>query len=380
MSSSRGVIRALTAASLVTGGLLVAGCDGPSRAAANAPAAAQPPTVQVIEAIGRALPETASYTGRLAAVQHVDLRPRVGGHIAAVRFREGSIVERGQVLFELDARPFQAAVARAQAQLAQAVARRTLAQRTAARARTLRADDVIAQAELDVAAADEADREAAVAAARALVRAATIDLGDTKVRAPITGRAGEALVTAGNLVSGGVPSAPPLTTIVSVDPLHIELDVDEATFRRLQAKRDTPTPVQVVLADEPAPRTATVDFLGNHVDPNTGTARVRAVIANRDGQLAPGLFARVRIETGAPRDAVLVRDEVIGTSAQGRYVLVVNGAGVVEPRPVQLGESVDGLRVIRTGLAVGERVILKGMARPGMKVTPSVVSTTGGAP
>jgi gold/copper resistance efflux system membrane fusion protein len=380
MRSRKGMIGAVTAASLLSGGLLFVTLDEESQAVAKAqPAAAPAPTVQVIEAISRSLPETASYTGRLAAVEQVDLRPRIGGYIAAVRFREGSIVKRGQTLFEIDARPFEAAASRAKAQLLQAEARRTLAQRKATRARTLRADDVISQAELDAAAAEEADSAAAVEAARALLRAATIDLGDTRVRSPIDGRVGEALVTVGNLVSGGVAAASPLTTIVSVDPLHIEFDIDEPTFRRLSTKRGTPTPVQIVLGDDAVARTATLDFLGNHVDPKTGTARARAVIASRDGELTPGLFARVRIDTGAPRDVVLVRDEVIGTSARGRFVLVVNRDGVVEPRPVQLGETVDGLRAIRSGIAAGERVILKGMARPGMKVTPNVVPMTGGA-
>jgi gold/copper resistance efflux system membrane fusion protein len=362
--------------SLLTGGLLVFSFDHESHAVAQTPPAAAPaPTVQVIEAISRSLPETATYTGRLAAVEQVELRPRVGGYLAAVRFREGSMVKRGQTLFEIDARPYEAAVSRAKAQLLQAQARRTLAQSKAARARTLRADDVISQAELDAAAAEEADSAGSVEAARALLRAATIDLTDTRVRAPIDGRIGEALVTVGNLVSGGIGAASPLTTIVSIDPLHIEFDVDEATYRRLSANRGAGTPVQITLGDETTPRAATLDFLGNHVDPKTGTARARAVIANADGALTPGLFVRVRVETGAPRDVVLVRDEVIGTSAQGRFVLVVNQAGVVEPRPVQLGENVDGLRVIR-GISAGERVLFKGMARPGMKVTPNVVPMT----
>jgi gold/copper resistance efflux system membrane fusion protein len=379
MGTRRGVIGALAGASLLTGGLLLVSFDGePSAGAQTPPAAAPAPTVQVIEAISRSLPETATYTGRLAAVERVELRPRVGGYIAAVRFREGGMVKRGQTLFEIDARPYEAAVSRAKAQVLQARARRTLAQRKATRARALRADDVISQAELDAAAAEEADSAASVEAARALLRAAMIDLTDTRVRAPIDGRIGEALVTVGNLVNGGIGAASPLTTIVSVDPLHIEFDVDEGTFRRLSADRGAATAVQITLGDESTPRAATLNFLGNHVDPKSGTARARAVIANGDGQLTPGLFARVRVETGAPRDVVLVRDEVIGTSAQGRFVLVVNNEGIVEPRPVQLGESIDGLRVIR-GVSTGERVLLKGMARPGMKVTSNVVPMTGGA-
>lgn len=380
MSPRKGVVGAAIAASLVAGGLLFVHTGGQPQAVAN-PRAAAPtaPTVQVIEAIGRSVAETASYTGRLAAVEHVELRPRVGGYITAVRFREGSTVRRGDVLFELDPRPHQAAVARAKAQLLQAEARRTLAEREAARARTLRAQDVISQAELDGASAEEADAAAAVAAAHALLRSARIDLADTRVRAPIAGRIGEALVTTGNLVSGGPIAATLLTTIVSIDPLHVEFDMDEATFRRVTADRAASPSLQVVIGDDAEARPATLDFVANRVDPTTGTARARAVIANADGRLAPGLFARVRIETGSPRDVVLIRNEAIGTSAQGRHVLVVTPDGVVEARPVELGESVDGLRVIRSGVSAGERVILKGMARPGMTVTPKLVPMTGGA-
>lgn len=211
-------------------------------------------------------------------------------------------------------------------------------------------------------------------AARARLRTATIDLADTRVRSPIDGRIGEANVTVGNLGSAG---GPPLATIVSIDKLHVEFDIDEATFRRLD--RDASPAVQVTIGDDDT-RTATLDFLGNRVDPGTGTARARAVLPNPDGKLTPGLFVRVRIVTGAPRDIVLVRDEVIATGAQGRFVLVVNAEGIVEPRPVQLGETLDKLRVVETGLKPGERVILKGMARPGMKVTPNVVPMTGGPP
>lgn len=381
MSSKIGIAGAIAAASLLAGGLLFVTFDDEPHAVAQTPAAAAPaPMVQVIEAAGRSLPETATYSGRLTAIEHVDLRARVGGYVKAARFREGSLVKRGTVLFEIDDRPLAAALARAKAQLSQAQARRILAERTATRARTLRSDDVISQAELDTASADEADSAAAVEAARAWVRTASIDLADTRVRAPIDGRVGEALVTTGNLVSGGTAGATLLTTLVSVDPLHVELDIDEPTFRRLRAARTVTPSVVVTIGDDHDGRPATLDFVANRVDPATGTARIRAILSNTDGQLTPGLFARVRIDTGAPRPVVLIRDEAIGTSAQGRYVLVVTSAGLVEARPVELGASVDGLRVIRSGLSAGARVLLKGMARPGMTVTPKVVPMTVGAP
>jgi gold/copper resistance efflux system membrane fusion protein len=353
---------------------------GDDHSAAPAPARAPaPPTVQVVEAIERTLPETKQLTGRLAAVEHVELRPRVGGYIAAVRFREGALVKRGDVLFELDARPYATAVARAKAQLRQAQARRTLAEKRAARARMLRAGDAISQAELETAEAEHADSAAAVEAARAWLRTTLIDLADTRVRAPIDGRAGEAHVTSGNLVSGGTANASLLTTIVSIDPLHVELDVDESTVRRIAAAGWPGSAARVQLPDEATPRDAKLDFLGNEIDAATGTARARAVLPNPDGSLRPGLFARVRLELGEPRPVVLVRDEAIGTSAQGRHVLVVKPDGVVELRRVELGEVIDGLRVIARGLGAGERVIVKGMARPGMTVTAQLVAEAGGA-
>ena len=380
MSSKMRFAGAAVAASLLAGGLLFVTLDDEPEAVARPAAASPAPTVPVIEAAGRTLPETATYTGRLTAIEHVDLRARVGGYIKAVRFREGGLVKRGDVLFEIDDRPFGAALARAKAQLSQAHARRSLADRKATRARTLRADDVISPAELETAISEQAESTAAVEAARAWVRTASIDLGDSRVRAPIDGRIGEALVTKGNLVSGGTAAATLLATIVSVDPLHVEVDVDEATFRRLRSTVASKPSVVVMIGDDPDGRAATLDFVGNRVDPATGTARIRAILPNKNGDLTPGLFARVRIDTGAPRPVVLIRDEAIGTSAQGRYVLAVTSAGIVEARPVELGEIVDGLRVIRSGLSAGDNVILKGMARPGMTVTPEVVPMTGGAP
>jgi gold/copper resistance efflux system membrane fusion protein len=366
---------------MVTGWLAVAGQDRPA-APSRPPARAPAPEVEVVTVSERVLPEVKQFTGRLSAVEHVELRPRVGGYVAAVRFAEGSLVRRGQLLFELDARPFAAAHARARAQLAQAEERRALAARKAARARALRDQDVISLAELEAATAEDADAVAAVHAAEAWLRAATIDLSDTRVRSPIDGRVGEAFVTTGNLVSGGSSAATLLTTIVSVDPIRVEFDVDEATFQRLAASRvdgQGEAPVTVVLADESGSgHAARVDYLANRVDPATGTARARAVLANQDGRLTPGQFARVRLEVGAPRPVAIVPAAVIGTSAQGRHVLVVTAAGVVEARGIEVGEVADGMQVVRRGLAAGEQVIVKGMARPGMTVTPVLASNQGG--
>jgi gold/copper resistance efflux system membrane fusion protein len=383
MSGKHVVARLVAAALFILGWLFFVPRGGGVReAAASGPAAVPAPEVQAAEVVTRELPDTAEFTGTLAAVHNVELRPRVGGYIAAVRFAEGGLVEKGQVLFALDARPFEAALEQAQAQLRQAQERRALAVRRAERGERLRAEGIMSQADFDTLAAERADSSAAVEAARAAARTARINLEDTRVRAPISGRAGQALVTEGNLVSGGSAGATLLTTIVSVDPLHVTFDVDEPTYLRVATAearqadgRVAGVPVHVALAgDEGFTREARLDFLGNRVDPTSGTARARALLSNPDGRLAPGLFARVRLQTGAARPTVLVSDVAVGTDQQGRYVLVVKPDQSVEQRRVELGAGVDGLRVVRRGLAAGERVVLKGFARPGMTVNPKPVA------
>jgi gold/copper resistance efflux system membrane fusion protein len=385
MSRKHVVARLVVAALFILGWLFFVPRGGGVReAAARGPAAAPAPEVQVAEVVTRELPETAEFTGTLAAVHDVELRPRVGGYIAAVRFAEGSLVEKGQVLFELDARPFEAALEQARAQLRQAQERRALAVLKAERGARLRAEGIISQADFDTLAAERADSSAAVEAAQAAARAARISLEDTRVRAPISGRVGQALVTEGNLVSGGSADATLLTTLVSVDPLHVTFDVDEPTYLRVATAgpagrqadgRVAGVPVHVALAGEEGfTREARLDFLGNRVDPASGTARARALMPNPEGRLAPGLFARVRLETGAARPTVLVSDVAVATDQQGRFVLVVKPDQTVEQRRVELGAGVDGLRVVRRGLAAGERVVLKGFARPGMTVNPKPVA------
>ena len=296
-------------------------------------------------------------------------------------------MKAGQVLFQLDARTFEAALARAKADLGQAEERLTLAESRYARGEKLLADKVISHSDFDVLKADRAEGRARVESARAAVRTAEIDLHDTRVRAPISGRVGQALVTAGNLVSGGTGNATLLTTIVSVDPFHVYFDVDEATYLRFanagpqgrQADgRVHPVPVRVaLLGEEGFPWEARLDFLSNRVDSSSGTARARAVLSNPGGKLTAGLFARVRLETGPSRQTVLIDEQAVGTDQQGRYVLVVKPDASLEQRRVELGASEGGLRTVRKGLAPGERIVLKGLARPGAKVTPKLVAMAG---
>ena len=378
-------LRPPVALGAVLGLLAISGAGGvtlwSARVHAKAPAGAAPPapTVKVVEAVQRALPETAEYNGRLTAVETVELRARVGGYLAAIRFQEGGLVQQGQVLFELEAGPFEAAAERAEAQLRQAEERRALARRRAARGEKLLPKGAIAQEEYDRLASEHAESEAVVASARAVLRAARIELSDTKVRAPISGRIGNALVTRGNLVTAG---ATRLATLVSADPMHVYFDIDEPTSLRLAraAPGRTPAgqagaPVSILIGDEGAPRSARLDFLGNRLDPTTGTIRARAVLPNRDGVLSDGLFARVRLQTEAPVPRVLVPDPAVRTDSQGRYVLVVKADRTLEPRRVRLGGTVEGLRMVREGLSAGERVVIHGQARPGTVVNPELVAS-----
>lgn len=358
--------------------------DGSSGAGTGGSGPAAPaPKVIVSEVVTRPLVDTVDFTGTLAGVESVELRPRIGGYIEAVDFPEGGVVKRGQILFQIDSRQFQAALERAQADLRQAEERHAFARLKFERATKLMAESAIAQSDFDALASENAETQAQVDAARAAVRSAELDLEYTRVRSPIDGRTGHALVTKGNLVSGGNASATLLTTIVSVDPLYVYFDVDEPTYLKFMGSaagrgkdgRVASLPVGVGLAnEEDFPRMARLDFLGNRVEPTTGTARARAILPNTDGRLSPGLFARVRLEMGQPQETVLINDQAVGTDQRGRFVLVVTPTNTVEQRLVVLGGSVEGLRIVRTGLHRGERIILRGMARPGMTVSPELVA------
>ncbi len=363
------VIGALLAGTVAGSTWLVGSAEATGGEGAAAPAAA--PEIPVEEVTVRQLAEKVELTGTLTAVENVALRPRVAGYVEAIHLPEGGLVKMGQLLFSLDDRPFQAALQRAKAELARAQERLTLAQRQAERGESLVADQVISQSKFDDMAAARGEARAQVDAAEAAVRAAEIELAYTRITSPIDGRVGQALVRPGNLVSGGTDGATLLTTIVSVDPIHVQFDVDEPTFLRLGAAREQGAQVEVELSgDEAGVRTAKLDFLGNQIDPSSGTARARAVLRNGDGALSPGLFARVRVPTSAPAATPLVSERAIAADQGGRYVLVVDDQNVVQYRPVQLGGATDGKRIVREGLQAGEKVVVGGMVRPGMKVQP----------
>ncbi|QSQ14351.1 efflux RND transporter periplasmic adaptor subunit [Myxococcus landrumensis] len=384
MNWRRAAVGGALALPLVVGGLVLAKGEG-ADSQGGAPSAQMPATpVVAAEVLSKSVADVAEFTGVLAAVHSVELRPRVGGYIESVRFAEGGLVTAGQVLFQLDARTYEAAFARAKAELLQAEERQTLAQKRFERGEKLVAEQAISQGDFDVLVAERAESRARVESAKAAARAAEIDLQDTRVRAPVSGRVGRALVTQGNLVSGGSANATVLTTVVSVEPYYVYFDVDEATYLRFSGTssgargkdgRVNSVPVRVALRGEDGfSREARLDFLDNQVSVATGTARARAVLPNPDGKLTAGLYARVRLETGAARPTILIQDQAVATDQKGRYVLVIRADQTLEQRRVELGPLDGGLRVVRGGLSAGERVVLKGLARPGMKVAPTVVA------
>lgn len=368
--------------------LLVSGAAGCARVETSA---GDPPLPQVTAAtaVARTVTDWDEFTGRLEPVQSVAIRPRVSGLISAVSFEEGSLVAQGQPLFQIDDRPFQAQVDRLRAELAQAEATRDRAGAEMRRADRLSSENAMSLEERERRASAAAEATAHADAVAAALRAAQLDLEFTKVVSPIAGRVSRALVTRGNLVSGGQGEATLLTTVVSVDPVYASFDADEQTFLRYgdrargQSARagGHDLPIQMALADEEDfPHTGTLQFLDNQLDPSTGTINGRAIFRNPDHRLTPGLFVRLRLPGTASYPGVLVEDRAVGTDLDRRFVLVVTPDKTIALRNVTLGPMADGLRVVRKGLTPGELVVVNGLqrVRPGAKVQATVV-TMGGA-
>jgi RND family efflux transporter MFP subunit len=370
-----GVAAALLAA-------LAGGCDqGPTQAAPQKGAQPALPAVSVSQPAEREIVEWDEYTGRFDAKETVEIRARVSGYLNEVRFKDGQQVKQGEVLFAIDPRPFERALEQAKAELFAATTKVENANLDIVRGRPLLERKIISDKTFDDRMAVVKDAGAAVKVAEAKVKSAELDLSFATISAPIAGRMSRAMVTAGNWVSAGsVSGATLLTTIVSQDPIYIYFDVSENNYikyKRLAERgvaagaADVGAPVEVALPDERGfPHKGKVDFLDNRLDQGTGTLRARAVLANKTGLFSPGLFARVRV-TGTPMYAALmVPDEAIGTDQTNKYVLVVGEDGMVARRNVRLGPMVDGLRVVREGVAGGDWVITRGLqrARPGSKV------------
>ena len=325
---------------------------------------ANAPEVDVATVVSATITEYQAYSGRLAAIEHVDIRPLVSGMIVAVHFRDGALVKKGDALFTIDRRPYQAEVDRAAAQLASAQARDGYAASDAARADRLLADNAIAKRDFDE--AKNAAREAAagVTAAQAALEAARINLGYTAIVAPVSGRVSRAEMTVGNIVSAGA-SAPLLTTLVSVSPMYAEFDVDEQTYLQyLSHDANASVPVELGLANETGfSRKGLVDSVDNRLDTSSGTIRVRARFDNADAALVPGMYARVKVGGGTPHAAVMIDDAAIGTDQDKKFVLVVDKDNRLQYREVQLGAMHDSLRVVASGLQPGERIVVNGLQR-----------------
>ncbi len=337
--------------------------------------AAQLPQVTVAAAVARKVTEFDEFTGRFEAVERVEVRPRVSGYISSVNFTDGNEVKKGDVLFVIDPRPYAAERDKARAQLAQARSQLALAKSERERASKLLGQHAISQEEFDTRTAGNEQAQASVAGAQAALDAAELNLEFTRVTAPIAGRISRALVTSGNFVASGQTL---LTTLVSLDPIYVTFDGDEQAYlrysklaREAQGSRGARNPVVVGLANESGyPHQGAMVFMDNALDPATGTIHSRALLDNHERLFTPGLFARVRLLDSAQREAVLVNDTAIGTDQTVRYVLVVGAGSKVEYRPVQLGPVIDGLRVVQSGLAAGENVIVNGLqrVRPGAQV------------
>ena len=351
---------------------------------ASGPAAAPPaPEVTVATVIAKPLRDFEEFTGRLQAVDSVEIRPRVSGFIDSVQFTEGARVKKGQLLFRIDPRPFQAEVNRLSAQLRRARSQSALAASNHDRGKRLVSQHMISQQDFDQLATTADTTTEDIGAAAAALETARLNLEFTEVRSPIDGRVSRALITAGNLVS----NTSVLTTVVSDNPVYAYFDADEQTYLKF-ASRDgssdgtngSKDSVFMGLIDEEGyPHTGRLDFVDNQVDPQSGTIRGRAVFANKDGRFTPGLFARIKLVGGNVRDTILIDERAVGTDLGKKFVLALKSDNTLEYRPVTLGASVDGLRVVTSGLKSEDVVVINGLqhVKPGIAVTPTKVAMDG---
>jgi RND family efflux transporter MFP subunit len=361
------------------------GLTGCARAPSEAPPAA-PVTVKVSHPVERDVTDFVDLTARIAAVESVEVRAHVWGYLDKVNFKEGALVKKGDVLFELDPRPYQAILNQAKAKVAQDEAQLKYDEAEYKRNLRLAATGAVSQSDLDKTSAARGVDLANVAADKAAVASRELDLEYAKVTAPVSGRVSRTIVTVGNLIqSGDQNGGTMLTTIVSVDPMYAYFDVDERTVQRVwQSIRestadsvpDTEWPVSLGLATEEGfPHQGTLNFVDNQVNPKTGTLRARGVFPNKDRSLSPGFFARVRVPIGPPHRALLVSDRALDTDQGQKILYIVNEKNEVVSRPIRTGALHDGLRAIEVGLKPGERVIVNGLqlVQPGITVEPKLV-------
>lgn len=375
------------AIALIAGMLLAVLLAGCGSEAAAPDGMSRPPEVSVARVLTREVRPWDEFTGRIAAIETVELRPRVSGYVERVAYQEGQEVRKGDPLFQIDPRTYRAEFDRAQAELARAQSEAALASAQLTRAEALVAARAMSDEELEVRRSARAQAHAVVRAAEAAVTRAELDLGYTVVRAPIDGRAGRALVTVGNLAQA---DATMLTTVVSLDPVHVYFETDEQTYldyqalERLGQRAADHHAVRVALANEDGyPHTGTVDFIDNRVDPATGTIRARAVLPNPDRVFTPGLFARVQLEGGDRFTAHLIDNRAVLTDQDRKYVYVLGANDTAVRRDVKLGRQIDALRVVAGGLDADDIVIVHGVQKvffAGMPVSPRRITMGDPAP
>lgn len=370
----------LAATAAATAAALLSGCNSNSSAAAPTPPPAPAVTVATVEE--REIVEHEEVVGRTEAVDMVEIRPRVSGYIQETRFKSGQRVKKGDVLFLIDPRTRQAAFDRAEADVRRAKSTLDNALAEAGRAENLLAKKAISKEESDTRAWKLSDARAALLAAEAARESAKLELEFCEVRSPIDGRVSRAWVTPGNNVSGVDGATTLLTTVVSIDPIYVMSDVDEATalrFKRLALEQKLvrseqgQIAVEMGLADEKDfPRKGYIESVDNRLNPDTGSILVRSAFPNPDELLIPGLFVRVRIPVGKPQKALLISDRAIGTDQSQKFVLTLTTSNTVAYRPVKIGPIIAGKRVVREGLQAGESIVVNGLqrVRPGMPVTP----------
>jgi multidrug efflux system membrane fusion protein len=363
--------------------VVLSGCGNSNKGAQSGP---PPPQVSVAQVLEKKVQDWDEFTGRLQAVETVEIRPRVSGYIDKVAFSEGSQVKSGDLLFIIDPRPYQAENDKAAADVKRYATALDLARIELTRVQQLKDSGAVSEEELDERKSTVASAEANLAGSKAALESAALNLSFTRVTSPITGRVSRAEVTRGNLVTGGINGGTLLTSVVSMDPMYLYFDADEQSYLRytnlahagqLPNSGGSGNPVQVGLANEEGfPHSGTMDFVDNQLNSQTGTIRARAVLPNKDGRYTPGLFARVQLLGSSEYNAILIDDRAVNTDQSQKYVLLLGANNTVEYRRVKLGRIIDGLRVVHEGLKPGDVIIVNGAQRvhPGITVTPQRVT------
>jgi len=365
---------------IIVGALLLLSACGKSGGGQPPP----PPQVSVAKVLEKRVKDWDEFTGRLQAVETVEIRPRVSGYIDKVAFVEGSQVKRGDLLFVIDPRPYQAEYDRAAADVKRYKTALELARIELVRVQRLKDSGAVSEEELDERKSTVAQADANVAAAEAALETASLNLSFTRVASPVNGRVSRAEVTRGNLVTGGSNGGTLLSSVVSMDPMYLYFDADEQSYLRYSqiahsatsGTNDEQKPVQVGLANEEGfPHAGTLDFVDNQLNPQTGTIRARAVLQNKDGRFTPGLFARVQLLVSGEYSAILIEDRGVNTDQNQKYVLLLSANNQIEYRKVKLGRVIEGLRIVREGLNPGDAIVVNGAQRvhPGVTVTPQWV-------